>query len=55
MAKDTRITGDMILNAVSSAVMSAGTDVVYLGILPTPALQYYCKKSCSGNYDNCIT
>ncbi|KJE49693.1 MULTISPECIES: phosphoglucosamine mutase [Acidiplasma] len=45
MAKDTRITGDMILNAVSSAVMSAGTDVVYLGILPTPALQYYCKKN----------
>ncbi|SMD31378.1 phosphoglucosamine mutase [Picrophilus oshimae] len=44
VAKDTRISGDMIMNAVISGVMSTGTDVKYLGILPTPGLQYYCKK-----------
>ncbi|MEM0139275.1 MAG: phosphoglucosamine mutase [Ferroplasma sp.] len=43
IAKDTRISGDMFLLSVSSSVLSTGTDVVYLGILPTPGLQYYCK------------
>ncbi len=43
IARDTRISGDMILTSVVSGVNSTGTDMVYLGILPTPALQYYCK------------
>ncbi len=43
IAKDTRISGDMILTSVVSGVNSTGTDMIYLGILPTPALQYYCK------------
>ncbi len=44
VAKDTRISGDMIMNAVISGVMSTGSNVKYLGVLPTPGLQYYCKK-----------
>ncbi len=44
IARDTRISGNMILLSVASAVLSTGTDVVYLDILPTPALQYYCKN-----------
>lgn len=44
MARDTRDTGNMIFNSVSSGIMSSGSDVVDLGILPTPALQFYCKS-----------
>ncbi len=43
MARDTRDTGNMIFNAVSSGIMSTGCSIVDLGILPTPALQFYCK------------
>lgn len=49
MGRDTRDTGQMIFNAVSSGIMSTGITVVDLGILPTPAVQYYCKmKSVPG-------
>ncbi len=44
MARDTRDTGSMIFNAVSSGIMSTGCSVVDIGILPTPALQFYCKS-----------
>lgn len=43
IGRDTRITGDMITYAVVSGVLSTGTNVIDLGVLPTPALQYYCK------------
>lgn len=43
MGRDTRDTGNMIFNAVSSGIMSTGCSVVDLGILPTPAIQYYCR------------
>ena len=35
---DTRISGDMLKGALSSGLNSAGIDVLYLGILPTPAV-----------------
>lgn len=44
IAKDTRISGDMFMLAVASAIMSTGSDVIYVGELPTPGLQYYCKS-----------
>ncbi|MEM0155010.1 MAG: phosphoglucosamine mutase [Thermoplasmataceae archaeon] len=53
IGKDTRISGDMILSAVSAGVMSTGTDILDLGIVPTPALQYFCKKK--GMYGIVIT
>ena len=43
MGRDTRDTGNMIFNAVSSGLMGAGATVMDLGILPTPAVQYYCR------------
>ena len=43
MGRDTRSTGPMIFNAVSSGIMAAGKNVLDLGVLPTPAVQYYCK------------
>lgn len=43
MARDTRISGDSVFNSVSSGINSVGIDIEDLGVLPTPALQYYCK------------
>ncbi len=45
IAKDTRISGDMFLLVASSSILSTGADAIYLGILPTPGLQYYCKTN----------
>jgi phosphoglucosamine mutase len=35
---DTRISADMLEGALSSGLNSAGIDVLYLGVLPTPAV-----------------
>lgn len=35
---DTRISGDMLEGALSSGLNSAGVDVLYLGVLPTPGV-----------------
>jgi phosphomannomutase/phosphoglucomutase len=43
IAMDTRISSDMIRSAVSAGMMSMGADVHNLGMIPTPALQYYVK------------
>jgi len=43
IGRDTRDTGQMIFDAVCSGILSSGCDVLDLGILPTPAIQYYCK------------
>lgn len=36
IARDTRISGDMLFNALSAGFTSQGIDVVDLGIIPTP-------------------
>lgn len=38
IAKDTRISGDMLESAVIAGLTSQGIDVVRLGVIPTPAL-----------------
>ena len=43
IAMDTRISSPMVLSAVSAGLMSMGVDVIDLGMVPTPALQYYVK------------
>ncbi|WP_297025743.1 phosphoglucosamine mutase [Thermoplasma sp.] len=43
VGRDTRISGDMIMSSVNAGLMATGHDIIDLGILPTPALQYYCK------------
>ncbi|MGI5964842.1 MAG: phosphoglucosamine mutase [Candidatus Methanomethylophilaceae archaeon] len=42
-ATDTRSSGDMLRTAVSAGLMAVGANVLYLGTVPTPALQYYVK------------
>ncbi len=41
---DTRISGDMLEGALSAGLNSAGVDILYLGILPTPAVACMIKK-----------
>jgi len=45
VGRDTRLSGDMILSSVKAGLLSTGKNVIDLGILPTPALQLYCKKN----------
>lgn len=41
---DTRISGDMLANALMAGVCSVGANAVYVGIVPTPAVAYLTKK-----------
>ncbi len=43
IACDTRDSCAMLKSAVSSGLMAVGCDVIDLGIVPTPAIQYYVK------------
>ena len=43
VAKDTRTSADMVSCAVEAGLLSMGADVADLGMVPTPALQYYVK------------
>jgi len=40
VGKDTRISGDLLENALCAGVMSAGGDVWRLGVIPTPGVAY---------------
>lgn len=41
---DTRISGDMLANALMAGACSVGANVVYVGVVPTPAIAYLTKK-----------
>ena len=45
IARDTRISCDMLEAALTAGLCSAGTDVTLLGVLPTPAAAYLTVKS----------
>ena len=40
---DTRISGDMLANALMAGICSVGADAVYAGVVPTPAVAYLTK------------
>lgn len=42
---DTRISGDMLANALMAGVCSVGANAVYAGIVPTPAVAYLTRKN----------
>ncbi|TFG11482.1 phosphoglucosamine mutase [Candidatus Thorarchaeota archaeon] len=44
IARDTRTTGKMVVDAFVAGVLSTGVDVTRLGIVPTPTLAYLTKK-----------
>ncbi|MET1124785.1 MAG: phosphoglucosamine mutase [Archaeoglobaceae archaeon] len=45
VACDTRISSSMLKCAVAAGIMSCGSDVVDVGVAPTPALQFYVKET----------
>ncbi len=53
IGRDTRSTGEMIKSSVTAGILSTGNSVIDLGILPTPAIQYYAKTR--GMYGVVIT
>ena len=40
IGQDTRISGDMLVDALSAGVLSMGGNVIKVGVLPTPAIAY---------------
>ncbi len=44
IATDTRVSAEMVKTAVAAGIMASGHDVLDLGIVPTPALQYFIKE-----------
>lgn len=41
---DTRISGDMLANALMAGICSVGANAIYVGVVPTPAVAYLTKK-----------
>jgi phosphoglucosamine mutase len=41
---DTRISGDMLANALMAGICSVGANAVYVGVVPTPAIAYLTQK-----------
>lgn len=50
IGKDTRISGDMLEDAISAGILAMGGDVIKVGVLPTPAIAYLVRhlKASSG-------
>ncbi len=47
VARDTRVSGCMIQDALVSGLVSTGADVLLVGIVPTPVLAYAAKALCA--------
>ena len=44
VAKDTRVSGDMLEAALVAGILSVGAEAVLLGVVPTPAVAYLTRK-----------
>lgn len=44
VAKDTRISGDLLESAMIAGILSVGAEAVSLGVVPTPAVAYLVRK-----------
>lgn len=44
IGKDTRLSGYMLENAISSGILSTGVDVLFIGPLPTPGVAYITRS-----------
>lgn len=44
IGKDTRLSGDMLEDALSAGILAVGGNVIKVGVLPTPAIAYLVKK-----------
>src|SRR3974390_1439194 len=44
LGKDTRLSGYLLENAISSGILSMGVDVLFIGPLPTPGVAYVTRS-----------
>lgn len=44
IGKDTRLSGDMLEDALSAGILAVGGNVIKVGVLPTPAIAYLVKE-----------
>src|ERR1043165_2882052 len=44
IGKDTRLSGYMLENAISSGILAMGVDVLFIGPLPTPGVAYVTRS-----------
>jgi phosphoglucosamine mutase len=44
IGRDTRVSGDMLRDAISAGILSMGGDVINTGVLPTPAVAYLVRR-----------
>ena len=40
IGKDTRLSGDMLENALAAGILAVGGNVIKVGVIPTPAVAY---------------
>jgi phosphoglucosamine mutase len=45
LARDTRVSGDMLRHALSAGLLSVGVDVIDLGVLPTAGVAYLTRQT----------
>ncbi len=45
LGRDTRTTGEMVSHAVRSGLLSAGCEVVDLGVVPVPTVQFFTRRT----------
>lgn len=44
IGKDTRLSGDMLEDAISAGILAVGGNVIRVGVLPTPAVAYLVRR-----------
>ena len=44
VAKDTRISGDMLEMSIAAGICSVGAHAIFAGVIPTPAVAYLVRK-----------
>ena len=44
IGKDTRVSGDMLEDAISAGILAVGGNVIKVGVLPTPAIAYLVRS-----------
>ena len=49
IGRDTRVSGEILSEAISKGINAAGKEFVYLGICPTPAIPYLIRKEKFGS------
>ena len=49
IGRDTRISGDVLLQAITNGIAASGKEFINLGICPTPAIPYLIKKEKLGS------